>query len=74
MGVFTSSVHKAFKGTSSLRTTIPSEAAAALGLEAGSELIWTTEPGSIMVSVRKAAVMPSPLSTLARSSYKRTKT
>jgi hypothetical protein len=54
MGEYRSRVHEAFEGTRSLRTTVPREVVAMLGLGKGDEIVWTTEPGTIKAEVTKA--------------------
>jgi hypothetical protein len=43
---FTSKVLRTVKGSSSVRATIPEAVAAILGVEDGSVIVWTVEPGS----------------------------
>jgi hypothetical protein len=55
MPEFRSRLHEAFEGTKSLRTTVPREVAAMLGLGSGDEIAWVVEPGSLEGRVSKAA-------------------
>lgn len=52
---FTSKVSRALAGSRSVRTTIPEAVAAILGVEPGSTLTWTVEPGTGRVAVAAEA-------------------
>jgi hypothetical protein len=52
---FTSRVLRTVKGSSSVRATIPEAVAAILGVEHGSVLIWSIEPGTGRVWVSGSA-------------------